>query len=29
MNKNIAIAIALIVIFVAGIAGYFVTVGSQ
>ena len=29
MNKNIAIAIALIVIFVAGVAGYFVTVGSQ
>ncbi len=29
MNKNIAIAIALIVIFVAGVAGYFVTAGSQ
>jgi thiol-disulfide isomerase/thioredoxin len=29
MNKNVAIAIALTIIFVAGVAGYFVTAGTQ
>jgi thiol-disulfide isomerase/thioredoxin len=29
MNRSVAIAIALVIIFVAGVAGYFVTVGTQ
>ncbi len=29
MNKNVAVAIALVVVFIAGVAGYLVTTGTR